>query len=191
MSTEFVKPFNCMLGFGIPTNKEEFDLAKTDSKRDFVIPHNWSKYKFDVVSPIERALPILDQFKFKIIDKGVTLKTFKSMFDVDEVKVVIFVSHRNDKGQVEFFDGLAETEAIVNQIPEDFNGIIDMTTCLPRSLAIEIREKRPNCLVRFADKKITYPVWMAFFQVVGKILNAKDISYLEACELAMDLLIGE
>src|SRR5205085_9751112 len=72
---------------------------------------------------------------------NLTLKRFGDLFDQHEV--VILFSH-TESSTVEFYDGLFEIDRVIEQVPESFNGIVDITICFSRELFRALRRDRPK-----------------------------------------------
>lgn len=176
-----MKPSECVLAFGIPTSEEEFWEAKEDPTRDFVSNccPVWQVYKCDVVAHLEEVTPYLKGLGVKII-YGLKLSDLRRLLTDNSNKVVILFSHWRDDS-VEFFDGMASADAVVDEVPADFTGIIDLCVCHPVRLAIKLRDHLPlESLVKFTSSKSTPYKWLYFYWAVFTILDDSDVSYLEA-----------
>lgn len=195
-STPKLKPADCVLAFGIPTCEDEFWEAREDSERDFVKNQIWEKYNFQFVSHLRKIEPRLVKLGLKVVHK-LTLQDFGELLRDSSNKVVILFSHWKED-TVEFFDGMATEDEIINVIPSDFEGIVDLTVCHPQNLAIRIRNHLPpTSLVKYADIKNTPLIWLYFYWAVFTILSDSnnsdpgdagnsDNSYLEALEKAVE-----
>lgn len=184
ISNQVVKPSDCVLVFGIPTCEEDFEDAKDDTfGRDFVTNCSrvWYKYYDEAISHLEKIEPHLKKLGVRVIH-GLKLSDWRSLFNNNSNKVIILFSHWKDDS-VEFFDGMATSDTVVKQVPEDFEGIIDLCVCHPTNLAIKLRNHLPpSSLIRFIDKKTTPYKWLYFYWAVFTILHDSEVSYLEALE---------
>lgn len=179
-ATKPIKPHNCIMGFGIPTSKEVFFSDQNNADKDFAKMFNglWSKYYHQFIKELNLIEPKLLEIGLKI-KHNVTIQDYQQMFDNNDV-VVLFSHWKKDN--IEFADGLKNIKEIVDRIPDDFCGIIDLCVCHPDNLAILIREKKPNCLVRYIPRKATPFFWLHFYLILFNYLQEKDISYLTALE---------
>lgn len=169
------------MAFGIPISKERFRQHQLSEKADFAKRFiNWSQYHYQFVSNIERISPIISQLGVSVI-QDLTLKDFESLFNKKKINVIILFSHWNTNS-IEFDDGLADLQSIVNKIPLDFYGILDLCVCHPEKLTKMLRKFRPNCLVKYTHKKATPFLWVYFYMVLFKYLKDHNVTYLTALE---------
>lgn len=138
----------------------------------------WSKYYHQFIRELEFIKPKLIDTGLKI-KHNLTLVDFHQMFNT--YCVVVLFSHWKDD-TVEFYDGLKNISEIVEGIPSDFHGILDLCVCHPDGLALLIRKKKPNCLVRYIPKKATPLFWLNFYLVLFTYLKSIDLPYLKALE---------
>lgn len=182
ISQKIIKPADCILGFGIPTARAAFFADQQNPKKDFARRFDgiWNKYYFQIVKNLEKLLPIYEEAGLRVVH-NMSLADFGAFFSDSKNKVIILFSHWHED-QVEFADGLVEIEAIVDKIPLNYEGIIDLCVCHPTQLSLAIREKRPYCLVRYIPREATPAFWLYFYVVLFRYLEQKDISYLQALE---------
>ncbi|MGC2237741.1 MAG: hypothetical protein WA584_16375 [Pyrinomonadaceae bacterium] len=184
VSNHTLKPSDCVLVCGIPICEEDFWDAKDDGlERDFAINccPVWDKYYVEAICYLEKIEPYLKKLGVRIIHR-LKLSDFRNLFDDNLNKVIILFSHWKDDS-VEFFDGMATSDAVVNEVPENFEGIIDLCVCHPTNLVIKLRNHLPpSSLIRFIDKKTTPYKWLYFYWAVFTILHDSEVSYLEALE---------
>lgn len=191
-STQKLKPSDCVLAFGVPTREEEFWEAREDSLRDFVKNQIWEKYDFQFVSHLRKIEPCLVKLGLKIVPK-LTLQNFGRLFRDPSNKVIILFSHWTHN-TVEFFDGMATEDEIINVIPSTFEGIVDLTICHPNKLPVRIRNHLPpTSLVKYTDVENTPVIWLHFYWALFTILNDSNnsdpgsgSSYLEALEKTVE-----
>lgn len=91
-----------------------------------------------------------------------SLQKFGELFGLKRFDVVILFAHWG-KSSVEFHDGFASIPAIVEKIPTDFDGIIDLCTCHPELLTIALRQERPKCLVKFVNNEVIPYQWLHLY----------------------------
>jgi hypothetical protein len=92
--------------------------------------------------------------------------------------------------RVEFGDGLHPIEAVVREIPEDFNGILDLAICNSIFLAEEIRRHRRHCRRVLANEEKSMPRFRLLnFKYVLKLLASGGRDYLAAVEELREHLV--
>ena len=173
-----MKPKKCVLAFGIPTSKANFFLDLKRPEKDFPKRFIWSKYYLQIIQHLEEITPSLKEVGLTIIT-DLTLNKYGNLFQ--EYEVIILFSHWKEN-KVEFEDGLQEIEKMVNLIPDTFTGIVDLCVCHPKKLASLIRQKKPNCLVKFIDNEATPFLWLYFYSILFRYLKEDEITYLKALE---------
>lgn len=186
VSTKIIKPENCALGFGIPTNEKDFFKDQFDPEKKFAKQFRsvWARYDLEIVGHIKRIEPKIAEYGATIVHR-LSLQNFGEFLLNNKFDVVVLFSHwENDS--VEFYDGMADISAIINQIPLNFSGIIDLSICHPIKLTIEIKKKRPNCLVKFTNKAATPFIWLYFYEALFWHLKNNNKTYLIALEEVID-----
>jgi hypothetical protein len=191
ISKKIIKPENCVLAFGIPTSKEVFFNAQNHPNKDFAKKFKgiWAKYDLEIVSNIQKIDPILSELGATVVH-NLTLDDFGNLFHNQKYDVIILFSHWKANA-IEFHDGLAEIPAIINRIPTDFSGIIDLSVCHPEQLTIDLRKERPNCLVRFTNQDATPYLWLSFYRALLHHLKQHERTYLEALEEVIAAFLGK
>lgn len=92
--------------------------------------------------------------------------------------------------RVEFRDGLAPTETIIEQVPVDYAGIVDLCVCHPTELAKKLRLERPNVsFIRFTNASATLSLWLWFYLALFRYLEEKPDTYLNALNELCDLFL--
>lgn len=132
----------------------------------------------------DRVIPIITALGARIIHE-LTLSEFGNLFANKNIDVVILFSHWNEN-TVEFYDGLYEVSVIVQKVPPEFGGIIDLCVCHPERLAIELRQERPRCLTRYANNIATPSFWLYFYLALFRFLSDCNLTYLSALEKTVD-----
>lgn len=182
-----MKPSDCILAFGIPVSETEFWDAKDDEGRDFVTNccPVWQVYNLDIISHFEELAPHFQRLGVRII-RALRLTDLRDLFIDNSDKTIILFSHWKDDS-MEFFDGMASSDAVVREVPSDFTGIIDLCVCHPMNLAVKLRKHlHPDALVKFTDKTNTPHKWFYFYWAVFTILDESDVSYLDALRKSVE-----
>lgn len=82
---------------------------------------------------------------------------------------------------MEFADGLVEIERVVQQIPEKFDGILDITMCFSRNLFRDLKRERPKCSPFYAtEESLDAQAWLFFYKALFMYLKHRELSYPEA-----------
>ena len=175
------KPENCILAFGIPTSIEDFKRDLELANKDFAKDFNGVSARYD-----KEFLQHLEKTECKMVQSGarilrrLTLDDFGALFVVENVDVIILFTHWTKKNEIEFFDGLAAIPQVIEKIPADFVGLLDLCVCHPRNLSVGLRKEHPDCLTRFTDNKATPFLWLYFYHTLFKYLASNDINYMDA-----------
>ena len=153
-------PGDCALALAIPLTRERFLTALAQpEKHDFV-------FHFQKGRGLERADPEFcwqvyeaEELAFvsavctEVSSRGVTvvndveLTQLTALFN--QFSIVTLVAHSKfveDKPVIEFSDGLHTTPELIQSIPIDFSGLLDLTICHSVIPAADIRSER-RCLV--------------------------------------------
>jgi len=197
-----IDPKRCVLAFGIPTKKEDFwkylEHPKKDFAKKFYKKYSresytrktneslvWKEYHNQIIFHLDIVKPKITNFGTEVHDE-LTLSGFGKLFQDNKFDVIILFSHWKEDA-VEFDDGLAKTDAILEQVPKEFSGIIDLCVCNPKNLRIQLDLLRPNCIVKFSEQNIKIPFfWLYFYQELFRYLEQNKTNYLEAVDTILD-----
>jgi len=181
ITDKIIKPSQCAIGFGIPTNKADFYHDKTRQDKDFAKRFKtWPMYKDQIVDHFNQAEVTIKQLGVFVIEQF-TLDAFRDFFLQDRFDVIILFSHWK-KQTIEFHDGLKHFSDIIDAVPLDFSGIIDLCVCHPKDLRIGLDNKRPKCIVKFTTEDALPWFWIIFYQALFMYLQLNDSTYIEAVE---------
>lgn len=177
-----VKPSDCAIAFGIPVSLEDFRRKPT---------HGFARQFWQANGRIKRFLAdyeltsgVMKECKTCVIT-NLTLERFGDLFQRHQV--VILFSHA-ENSSVEFHEGLVEIDRVVQQIPEQFDGILDITMCFSRELFRALRRERPKCFPFYAtEESLDAQAWLFFYKALFMYLKHRDLSYPEASK---DLVRG-
>jgi hypothetical protein len=190
ISEKIVKPENCALAIAIPTSIEAFRSDRGSRPESFaqLFPGGWSQYSRAIISPFQRHWPELIRLKAQL-RTDLTLQEFGDLFHVEGIDVVILFSHW-DTHSVEFFDGSANVASIVQKVPRAYTGILDLCVCQQATLACVLRQKRPDCIIGFTNRRATPYRWLYFYVLVLKYLSEYNLTYFEAVEKAFSAVVN-
>lgn len=174
-------PGNCILAFGIPTSEQVYLSNHNDVEGRFAKAFDsWPKYRDQVIQPYESVAPRTSRMGVRVV-QDVTLEKFGELFSEREVHAVILFSHWSDDA-VEFHDGLMDCDLVIERVPFEYRGIIDLCVCHPAKLVKRLRKMRPNCLIKWIDAKATPAIWMYFYAALFLYLKRGKRSYLRGLE---------
>jgi len=192
---KIIKPYNCVLAFGIPTSEQEFYQDILQPNKEFVkyCCSGWPKYYYEVVSLIEHITPKLQALGVNIVNK-LTLNEFARLFQENRFSVIILVAHWkkediNGDEFIEFYDGLANVYDVANQIPQDFSGILDLSVCNPEKLALILRNRK--VLTRYIPKRTIPYIWLSFYTVLFDLLYSHNLAYFDAFEIIANEILDQ
>ena len=190
ISRKIIKPENCVMAFGIPITKEDFLKDLKNPYKDFArrFKGGWTQYYHQIVSNSDTILPEIRKYGAEI--QTIASDRFRNIFKENKYDIIILFSHWQ-KDTIELYDKAVGITEIVQLIPYEFNGIIDLCVCHPEKLTIALRKERPNCLIRYAQNKATPFIWLYFYLFLFKQLQAKDVNYLEALELTIQKFLNK
>ena len=191
ISNRIIKPEKCVFCFGIPTSENSFYKDQKHPTKNFAKRFNgvWAKYDYQIVSHIKKIEPKIIKYGVTVVH-GLTLQKFGKLLNKNNFLVIILFSHWENNA-LEFYDGFAEISAIVDEIPREFSGILDLSICHPIPLTIALKKERPNCLVRFTNKEATPYLWLNFYETLFWHLKQQNLTYLKAIEEVVGAFLKE
>jgi hypothetical protein len=181
IATRIICPSDCLLGFAIPTARERFmrDLASGDDMRFAPSFDSWTRYRYEVVRHLDTLRPALEATGTAVVE-DFSLEALEGAFSLRRKSIVVLLSHWCGD-RVEFAGGMASADDVVDRVPEDFAGIIDLCVCSVPGLVTALKTRR-RCLVRYGEEKATPEHWLYFYLVLFKCLSAGRDTYLTAYE---------
>jgi hypothetical protein len=81
---------------------------------------------------------------------------------------------------IEFAEGLRTLPQLIEAVPRDFRGVLDLTVCNSVIAANSIRHVRPDCLVAANRKPAVLRVRLYLYGLVVKLLSKQPRPYIEA-----------
>ncbi len=174
-----VTPSQCVMLFGLATDREQFFADQSRQDRDFSRRFRgvWLRYQREVAAVVGATEPVLRSL-------GVSVEHRSTLHDLsracERYRVVLLFSHWAS-GAVEFHDGLHPWERVAAAIPQDFDGVIDLCVCHPLPLAYALR-RRHTCLVRYSPVTATPAFWLYMYVAIFRELAVNGGSYVGAVE---------
>ncbi len=195
-----IRPQDCAIAFGIPTCQHVFVDQRDNMKRehDYV---RYSKYP-EYTEYYSGFVRFLDELEPGLQDIGVRLAYDVTPWDLTELfqqyRVVILFSHWTDAdpefplGAVELGEGLVDIDTIVEAVPQDYDGFLDLCTCSPPNLIDALLYARSRCRLKYTEKEDAKPdLWLYFYAKLFQLLHEKPMSYPDALARTRSNLIGE
>jgi hypothetical protein len=181
------RPEHCAMGFGIPTSEPAFrDRSERPpaghlsfvSRFDGMVPY-WNQ----VIYPFQRLSPRYKRLGVRIAE-DLTLAGFSALFRGEGVRAVILFSHW-DEDAIELSDGFADAPAVVEAVPESYDGYLDLITCHPERLMPTLRHQRPRCNLVWVTTQVTPVLWLIFYQRLFQRLRRQPALYDDAQEAVL------
>jgi hypothetical protein len=192
-SEQIIKPENCVFAVTVPLKKADFEKDLSSPVKEYARSYpTWSLYQKQLVEVVERLCPQYHDMYGANVEYDVSLERFGKIFNVFRRPLVVVLfghSYRTGEG-VEFFDGFASNHIIVDAIPVDFEGMMDLSVCNGELLALKIRNEREYCLARCSGNSITPDIWLHFFLLLFGILYEEELTYLSAFKMALEFFKG-
>lgn len=190
-----VNPRDCAIAFGIPTCQMGFEGRLKYGTCDYLLRFSgWSEYEVRFVRFLTELEPGLLEIGVTVV-RDVTASSFAELFE--RHRVVVLFSHWNDEdpdfplGAVELNEGPVAIDTIVNAVPQDFDGFLDLCVCHPKHLAVALGEARPRCRVKRLDNIAQPDFWLYFYGTLFHRLYESPTSYSKALVRTRDELIGK
>ncbi|MBF0338860.1 MAG: hypothetical protein HQL05_13650 [Nitrospirae bacterium] len=190
MTRRIVKPNNCALAFAIPLDEKSFEQNRKVPDREYIrmkFKDDWNGYYIKVARIYENFKTNFQQLGVNVF-YNVTFDCFKGLLEREEFDVIIPFAHFNNKESelhkpgMEFFDGFATIPEIVDAVPYDFTGILDLDVCNSEPLVVKLKEKNLKYLIKSGYGEATPVVWMGFYLMLFRYLYDNNATYIEALE---------
>jgi hypothetical protein len=177
----------CVIGFGIPTSRDTFDIALHTKRGSIAASSGWAKYNAQLVSLLAELQPRYERWGVKVIHE-LGLADLGRLFGNGSYSTVILFTHWSEDG-VEFSDRIASVDETAAQIPRDFAGVIDLCVCHPLGLVAELQARCPKAAVKFVDRQVAAGVWLQVYFLVFKAMSTLQLSYVQALERVLLILL--
>lgn len=170
-SWQVVRPSDCAIAFGIPVSTSEI-LQK--SNKGFASQFHVKGRIEEFAKDHEMTTAAMKQCDAQVVT-NLTLQRFRELFN--RHAVVVLFSHA-ENGTIEFEDGFVDVDTVAAQIPQGFDGVVDITTCYSIELFRAIRRDRPNCFPFYAtEKRLDAVPWLFFYRALFEYLKSKELTY--------------
>jgi hypothetical protein len=190
ISKRIIKPKDCAFITALPLCEEDFysdiELRHLEFPARF---GGWRRYDVEVGSLLRHVIGELKGAGVAIHGHA-TLKDFGESLQSEYPPVVMLMAHWNENG-IEFSDGFAGAEQVLDYLPIDRCKFIDLAVCHPEPVMESIRKYRPHSIAHglTGKKNATPDVWLRYFSLVLYTLKNSDSTYLNASEMAFKGLL--
>jgi hypothetical protein len=183
-------PRDCALALAIPLTREAWYADKDDERMDFIrswvasfpgynVERLWNDYSR--VAAYTNTMAAEADAKGVMVSTAATPESWGRL--IATRRVVTLVAHWvNDAGAVhfEFRDGLARLERLIDRLPLDYAGVLDLTVCYSAEAIAPFKRARPGCTVLANKKPANLAVRLAMYRQIVKILSVERTTYVEA-----------
>src|SRR5436305_6949192 len=179
-SKKVTRPEDCVLGFGIPTTREGFELSRRLGPSGCFARMfgSRSQYQEQVIEPANRLGAHIRRLGATVAHR-LTLEGYSALFNNPTTQAVIIISHWGGDF-IEFHDGLARVDAIVQAIPESFSGVIDLCVCHPEKLIPPLRVSHMKSSIYFLSIDAALQFWLYFYRDLFRLFRRGAHDYLGA-----------
>jgi len=175
-----VRPRDCAILFGIPTTYDAFRHDLGAANKDLV-PNGcpvWPRYRDEVIAPADGLIAAAEA-RGVLVRRDVRLGDIAAAHDGQRT-VVILVSHWT-RDRIELADGLHPFHDVVERVPQDFTGFVDLCICISEPMAVSLRALRPRCIIRSALQTYIIPrIWFGAFEALLASLDEHPRPYMDA-----------
>jgi hypothetical protein len=171
-------PSDWVFVFGCPSSWWRFKWAQ--SVGEFCPRFSgWSEYKKTLLAPFRSLyLPIREMYALQIQYmpdvKGLTKCLSRHR------NIVLFTHCDRVTRRVELREGMVGYDELLKCIPQDFDGIVDLSVCKPVGLPEMIKSRAPRTVVRATTEKLDAVGWLHFYAHLFLTLGERKCSYSEA-----------
>lgn len=179
---------DCALLVALPLQRSEFmadHAAGTCFLQQFVARQRsrdvdilWATYEASA-APVRASAERARRHGVSVVTRAVLADLARCL---QAFQVVTLVAHavRTEAVAVEFTDGLAAVESLVDAIPETFDGVLDLTDCNAPMLAAEIQRRCRRGLIIANASPGPLDVRMEFYNAAMDLVQRRQVTYQDA-----------
>jgi hypothetical protein len=162
---------------GVPDSEPGFENATAVG--EYCLNYrDWSDYENRFLPHFRNYLSPREEVGLRIVREA-TLKRF--IGQLQGTNGVILFSHCNDeRGLIEFADGMHPYAAIAEGLSPEFVGIIDISVCAPKGIHALLSARAPGCGIRATKEEVWPAMWFRFVAYLLSEFAVKECSYAEA-----------
>lgn len=170
---------------GLPTTIDEWKTCKLNpSKFDYFRGAEGSEKRFEQVygRPVRDSLCLL-----KKLGCAVSRCSLNKLGDsITGAEVITLIGHWNKHDHLELADGLHDWRIVVNAIPEDYSGVIDLCVCHPEPMVRYLDVHRKKALVKYKSLEPSQIVlWLGIYGVMAAQMKEHPLSFTDALVFAV------
>jgi hypothetical protein len=96
-------------------------------------------------------------------------------------RVVALLTHCENEHDLEFMDGFVGPEQLAAAVPEDFTGIIHLSSCRSKNLVPLVKQRAPDCRVGWFHEDEGVQEWISRHSAAFLLLaSGKAVTYYDA-----------
>lgn len=174
----------------LPFNKEDFLKDYYSLEKDFVTSQMklesyealcpelvWLKFEEKVVNPYKKVKNFFSKYGFSFTE-NVTFPMFEKLILSNHVNILFSHTQReNNYERIEFHDKMRTSEEILEAIPINYDGVLDLSVCHPIITSNLILNNRRTAIVKNSNKVITLNWWIYFISITFEIILNKNVPF--------------
>jgi len=152
---------DCTLLSCLPLSQDKFvSLRRTSEYCSRFI--GWSQYQ--LMLNIDRRLTQLERLSSGGLrgTEAATFADFRAAIQ-DRPPICALLGHCRNQDEIEFADGFKSLTEVVAAIPEDFDGVLDLSVCRPRDFVRLAKKRASSAVFRTAWTELDGGEWLFFY----------------------------
>jgi hypothetical protein len=171
-------PLNkCLLGIGLPIDKESFLMDLQDDNKDFAKRiHTWKEYEQQGLWIINEVLSYAKEVGVNVIDKF----TINDLRLIEVFDVITIVGHGVNKGEkIELADKIHSIDGFISAIPFDRECFLELVICNSYKLQKQIKKKFKNINVLGYNVSVALELLLYYKEIIRRVKDY-NMNYLDA-----------
>lgn len=118
-------------------------------------------------------------------------------FNIDDLNritkydaVILVVHHIRDCDAVEIGGMAVPTKKIVNSIPEDFSGVLDISSCYSSSFQLDVKMRAPQCRTIATETETSLRVRIVIYGLLLERIKQVNENYVDSFRFVIESLIS-
>jgi hypothetical protein len=182
-----MRPADLVVAFCTPTTIEHHRAQLHKPERHHyarMVSPRESHFTDVIVRPYQRFEQEASSLGARVCPET-SLARFAALLAEPACKALILVAHWHED-QVEFFDGFASVADVVAAVPPAYRGVLDLSVCNARPLAVALRQMRPHLgPIKYSNCPVNYAFWLSFYACLVGRLAESEADYWDAHEATM------
>jgi hypothetical protein len=179
------RPNDCVIAFALPTTEQGFKCSVRQRHSEYVhrFAGGWEQYR-TVCEDLRNCINQCRKIGVQIVEE-VRFDQWQALFQ--NCVVALFAHWISDIGEVEsigegratrssdetieLWDCQASADDLVSQIPDEFDGVLDLSVCHPFVLVDKIKRCRRKCTVKYFPDELLPSVWAEMYIATFRYLE--------------------